>query len=161
MISNSDFRQALGQFATGIAVATTLDAEGKPHGLTINSFNSVSLDPPLVLWSLEKKSHQYEAFKESGKYGISVLAESQKDLSIQFASPVADRFEGVKWDKGSTGSPLLEGAVAHIECEVAEFFDGGDHVILLGRVVGLSTDPQAPLLYFGGQYHQIGDTLAE
>lgn len=159
MISETNFRQALSQYATGIAVATTLDGHGQPHGLTINSFNSVSLDPPLVLWSLAKKSHQIDAFQTSGCYAINVLSEDQQEVSVRFASPVEDRFEGSAWETGSAGAPILSGVVASIQCKTEKIFDGGDHIILLGRVVEVDHSRLPPLLYHGGAYHSLGDAL--
>ncbi len=159
MISETSLRQALGQYATGIAVATTLDGEGEPHGLTINSFNSVSLDPPLVLWSLAKGSHQLEAFETSGCYAINILSETQQEVSVRFAAPVADRFDGCDWDTGSAGAPILSGVVASIQCKTEKILDGGDHIILLGRVVEVSHSSLPPLLYHGGAYHSLGDAL--
>ena len=159
MINDVEFRQALGQFATGITIATTLDKDGVPHGLTVNSFNSVSLDPPLVLWSLNKESHQLDAFSNSGFYGISVLAEGQMDISNRFAAFVEDRFEGVSWQSGETGAPLLDGALATFDCKTETIIDGGDHIILIGRVIQAERKEGNPLLYFGGAYKQIGSAL--
>lgn len=154
-----EFRQALGAFATGITVATTLDKDGQPHGLTVNSFNSVSLDPPLVLWSLNKQSHQLDVFSQSGFYGISILAEEQMDLSNRFASMIDDRFEGVGWQKGDSGAPLLDGALATFDCKVEQIVDGGDHIILIGRVMSVTKNEGAPLLYYAGGYKTLGEAL--
>ena len=161
MFDEGQLRQALGQFATGITVATTLDANGAPHGLTVNSFNSVSLEPPLVLWSLDKRSHQLEAFRQSGFYAINILGLDQKDLSIRFASPLDNRFDGVSWEKGKTGSPVLTGSLASLDCEIVDLLEGGDHVILLGKVIDMVCNPGAPLLYHGGAYCALGDALVD
>ncbi|SNY93864.1 NADH-FMN oxidoreductase RutF, flavin reductase (DIM6/NTAB) family [Cohaesibacter sp. ES.047] len=160
MIEPDQFRKALGQFATGIAIATTLDEHGNPHGLTINSFNSVSLDPPLVLWSLDKSSHQLDIFKKSGFYGVTILAEDQKALSDRFAMPmIEDRFDGTDWQSGKTGAPLFNEFLARIDCEVESIVEGGDHVILIGRVVDLEHREGAPLLYHGSGYRKLGDAV--
>ena len=159
MNKDAEFRQALGQFATGITVATTLDKDGEPHGLTVNSFNSVSLDPPLVLWSLNKASHQLDAFSNSGFYGISILAEDQMEISNRFAAFVEDRFDGVSWKKAASGAPLLDGALAKFDCKVEQIIDGGDHIILIGRVTDIEQQDGKPLLYHGGAYKSLGDAL--
>ena len=159
MITADDFRKALGQFATGIAVATTLDEAGVPHGLTINSFNSVSLDPPLVLWSLDKGSHQLEAFRSSGFYGVSILSQDQKPVSDQFAAFVEDRFAGVEWHKGNSGAPLLADALVRIDCKVETIVEGGDHIILIGRVIDIEHGEGQPLLYHSGSYRSLGPVV--
>lgn len=152
-------RKAMSQYGTGIAVATTLDKEGAPHGLTINSFNSVSLDPPLVLWSLSHKSGNMDAFSHSGHFAINVLSESQKDVSVRFATPDLDRFADTSWHKGVEGSPLLPGVVASLECKVEKIVEGGDHLIFIGRVVDAKHTELPPLLYHGGAYHTLGPVL--
>ncbi|WP_210200445.1 flavin reductase family protein [Cohaesibacter celericrescens] len=156
MIEEEQFRQALGQFVTGIAVVTTLDEAGTPHGLTINSFNSVSLDPPLVLWSLDKRSHQLEIFSKSGFYAVNILAQSQKQISDRFASFVEDRFADVKWGSGKSGAPVLDGSLAQIDCQVENIVEGGDHIILIGRVIDISHKDGEPLLYHSGNYKAVG-----
>ncbi len=159
MITDVEFRQALGAFATGITVATTLDKDGQPHGLTVNSFNSVSLDPPLVLWSLNKQSHQLGIFTESSFYGISILADDQMEISNRFAAMIEDRFKDVSWQKGQTGAPLLDGALATFDCKVEQIVEGGDHVILIGRVLSVAKREGAPLLYHEGAYKSLGSSL--
>ncbi|MCT4655329.1 MAG: flavin reductase family protein [Cohaesibacter sp.] len=153
-------RKAMGQYGTGIAIATTLDSEGVPHGLTINSFNSVSLDPPLVLWSLSHMSGNMEAFSTSDHFAVNILSQQQKDMSVRFASPVKDRFADVDWSKGSTGAPVFPDLVACLECKVEKMVDGGDHVIFIGRVVEATHSELPPLLYHGGDYHSLGPALA-
>ncbi len=152
-------RKAMGQYGTGIAVATTLDGDGAPHGLTINSFNSVSLDPPLVLWSLSHKSGNLEAFSQSGHFAINVLSQEQKEISVRFATPNVDRFAETNWHQGQTGSPLLRDVVACMECKVEQMVEGGDHVIFIGRVVEATHSELPPLLYHGGAYHSLGPAL--
>ena len=157
MIDEKQYRKALGRFATGIAVATTLDEHGAPQGMTINSFNSVSLDPPLVLWSIDKRSHQLDIFTKSGFYAVNILSADQRAISDRFAGYAEDRFASFDWEKGESGAPLFHGALVKIDCKVEQLIDGGDHVILLGRVIGVSSTDGAPLVYFSGGYRLLGD----
>ena len=161
MIKEEQFRKVLGQFATGVSIATTLDEAGEPHGLTVSSFNSVSLDPPLVLWSLDRRSHQLGAFSNSGFYAISVLAQSQKHISEQFSAFVEDRFAGLEWEKSKSGAPILKDALAKFDCKVESIVDGGDHIILIGRVIDIEYQDGAPLLYHDGKYKSLGGDLAD
>lgn len=160
MIEAAEFRNALGRFATGIAIVTTMDNNGMPMGLTVNSFNSVSLDPPLVLWSLDKGSNQMEAFCNSGFYGVSILAHDQQFASNLFAAMADDRFEQVDWSIAQTGAPLIDGALARIDCITEQVIEGGDHVILLGRVVDIAVSHGDPLVYYGGGYRALAQPLA-
>lgn len=146
------FRNALGRFATGVTIVTTLDAAGRPVGLTANSFNSVSLDPPLVLWSLARRSANLPAFEAAGRFAVNVLAADQRDLSDRFARPVEDRFAGVDWQAGAAGIPVLAGATACFECTTDNRIDGGDHVIFLGRVDRFHHADREPLIYHAGRY---------
>nr|WP_319513115.1 flavin reductase family protein [uncultured Cohaesibacter sp.] len=155
MIEATEFRKALGRFATGIAIVTTMDDRDAPMGLTVNSFNSVSLDPPLVLWSLDKSSNQMDAFCNSGFYGVSILAHDQQMASNLFAAMAEDRFEKVEWSAGQTGAPLIDGALARIDCKTEQIIEGGDHVILLGRVVDIAVSEGDPLVYYGGGYRAL------
>nr|WP_321979968.1 flavin reductase family protein [uncultured Cohaesibacter sp.] len=155
MIEATEFRKALGRFATGIAIVTTMDDRDAPMGLTVNSFNSVSLDPPLVLWSLDKSSNQMDAFCNSGFYGVSILAHDQQMASNLFAAMAEDRFEKVQWSAGQTGAPLIDGALARIDCKTEQIIEGGDHVILLGRVVDIAVSEGDPLVYYGGGYRAL------
>ncbi|RVU33912.1 flavin reductase [Hwanghaeella grinnelliae] len=149
-------RSALGQFATGVTIVTTRDSDGSPIGLTANSFNSVSLDPPLILWSLARKSINLAAFEASDHFAINVLAADQRGLSDRFARPVEDRFASVDWLEGAGGVPVIEGTLASFECAAHRQFDGGDHVIFLGRVLRFRAMPaehdKDPLVYYAGQY---------
>ncbi len=150
-----ELRHALGAFATGITVVTTHGPDG-PVGVTASSFNSVSMDPPLVLWSLSKRSASLAAFQSHRRWVINVLGESQRDISNQFARRGPDKFAGVETDDDSAG-PVLRGTVATFVCDTEHEYDGGDHIILVGRVtrfVGSKAGP--PLLYFRGGYREIG-----
>ncbi|MEZ5696262.1 MAG: flavin reductase [Sphingomonadaceae bacterium] len=146
------FRNALGAFATGVTIATTLDGEGQPVGVTASSFNSVSLDPPLVLWSLAKSSLSREAFCGSGHFAVHVLAATQEDLSNRFARSGDDKFAGVDWSGGQLGSPLLADFAARFECRTQHQYEGGDHIILVGEVIDYEAREAAPLLFHGGSY---------
>lgn len=146
------FRSALGRFPTGVTVVTTLSPEGRKVGLTANSFNSVSLNPPLVLWSLAKRATSLPIFLKAPRYTINVLAADQIELSRQFAGARGDRFAGVRCRQGLGGIPLVEGCTAWFECHNVYQYDGGDHVILVGRVERFAHDDRPALAFHGGGY---------
>ena len=146
------FRDALRRFATGVTIITTTTAEGVPIGLTANSFNSVSLTPPLVLWSLNKHSKSLAAFLETDHYAVSVLCAEQMALAARFAAPIEDRFEGVPWSRGGSGVPLLPDCVAWFECKNTFRHEGGDHIIFVGEVIDFGHSDRIPLLYAAGAY---------
>lgn len=149
------FRNALGCFTTGITVVATR-VNGTPIGMTVNSFTSVSLDPPLVLFCLGRDSRNYDTFATADAFAFSILAEDQQELSTRFArSDHQDRFTGVGHDAGVTGSPLLHGALAALDCRRERAVEMGDHTILIGRVVDLRMGKGRPLLYFRGGYAQV------
>jgi flavin reductase (DIM6/NTAB) family NADH-FMN oxidoreductase RutF len=148
-----DFRRALGQFATGVTIVCTRAKDGRRVGLTVNSFSSVSLDPPLVLWSLGKHAAAYPDFKQASHFAINVLAADQHHLSRQFSTPMADRFAGVECAEAAGGCPLLKGATAHFVCRMVREFDGGDHVIFLGEVIDYKWQEGEPLIFHSGRYH--------
>lgn len=150
------FRQCLGQFTTGVGVMTARSG-GTCVGLTANSFSSLSLDPPLVLWSLSRTSRSFEAFSTSEAFTVNILAAEQISLSQNFASKKDDKFEGVEWFDGETGAPVLGGVVAYFECERHACIDGGDHVIMVGRVRHFARFDRQPLLYAQGRYAVAGD----
>ena len=151
-----DFRRALGCFATGVTVPSTLDAEGHARGMTISSFNSVSLDPPLILWSLALDSPSLPTFRDASHYAVNVLAADQQALSNRFASRLSDRFEGVDTRSGLSGTPLLEGCCAWFECRHEAIYPGGDHLIFVGRVERFAAQPGlAPLLFHAGAYARL------
>ncbi|MDH6234797.1 flavin reductase (DIM6/NTAB) family NADH-FMN oxidoreductase RutF [Mesorhizobium soli] len=159
-VDNQAFRSALRAFPTGVAVVTTAVADQR-CGMTINSFNSVSLDPPMILWSASKLAPSLPLFLESGRFAVNVLADDQEHLSKRFAAPSEDKFEGVEVRHGRTGLPLLEGAAAHFECDLAATYEGGDHLILLGRVVALMrVDEPMPLVFALGGYQRLSVTKA-
>jgi len=153
------FRNALGCFATGVTVVTAADAEGRPVGVTVSAFSSLSLDPPLVLFCLDKSTGSLEAFK-SGGFAVHMLNENQRELSIGFASRKGDKFQGVDYTIGAGGVPLIQGCLARLECSLHELVEGGDHFIFIGKVEDLEykTGGQ-PLLYFRGSYASVADGI--
>jgi flavin reductase (DIM6/NTAB) family NADH-FMN oxidoreductase RutF len=150
-----EFRRGLGQFASGVTVVTTRDANGRPQGLTASSFCSVSLDPPLVLVCIDNRIEARRAVLEAGLFAVSVLAESQESVSRQFAVGGPEKFLGIDLLPGENGAPLVAGALAHIECRLAAAHPAGDHTIFVGEVKRLSSTPGRPLLYHGSAYHRL------
>jgi 3-hydroxy-9,10-secoandrosta-1,3,5(10)-triene-9,17-dione monooxygenase reductase component len=146
------FRAALGSFATGVTVITTRAEDGTPVGLTANSFNSVSLDPPMVLWSLAKTSHSLPVFTASRHWAVHVLAADQEALSGRFARSGADKFSGLEVESGLGGVPLLGGCAARFQCRGSFQHEGGDHLIFVGEVVAFDQADRAPLVFHAGRY---------
>ena len=147
------FRQALGRFSTGVTVITTRAPGGSRIGVTANSFSAVSLDPPLILWSVRNEAPSLRAFLDAGVFAVNILTQEQADLSHHFATPRADKFAGIACADGHGGCPVLKGALALFECDLDRSIPAGDHVILLGRVVRASFDDAAsPLLFSSGRY---------
>lgn len=149
------FRNSLGMFATGITVVTTRTPAGVPIGLTVNSFNSVSLEPPLIVWSLSNDLPSRPLFEGCEYYAINVLAEDQAELSQRFASRAEDKFIGLEFDTGAGGVPLLRGCCARFQCRNTVRHEGGDHVVFISEVVDFDRAERAPLIYFGGAYRQL------
>lgn len=154
-MTSDQFRRACGRFATGVTIATVLDAQGLPHGLTVNSFSSVSLDPPLISICLGHAVTVIDAFRESKFFGINILRESQQALSDRFARKGHDRFDGIEWYRGETGAPLLPGVLAAIECAQTHRFTAGDHDIFIGEMLQSSTTEGKPLIYFASRYREL------
>ncbi len=152
------FRSALGSFATGITIVTSIGPDGEPLGFTANSFNSVSLDPPLVLFSLDRSAFSLKAFESAGFFAINVLREDQQEVSTAFARALSNKWDSVSFEVWETGCPILGDALANFECETTTMHDGGDHVIFVGRVLALRTGEGRPLLYYRGAYRQIVET---
>ncbi|OPX55169.1 NADH-FMN oxidoreductase RutF, flavin reductase (DIM6/NTAB) family [Oceanospirillum multiglobuliferum] len=150
-----DFRRALGNFATGVTVITACTPEGVQTGVTANSFNSVSLDPALVLWSIMKTSGSVEIFDKATHFAVNVLAADQIPLSNHFARPSDDKFADIRYEKGLGGAALLPDCAARFQCENYQKIDGGDHWILIGKVVAYDDIGRAPLLYHGGAYSAV------
>src|ERR1700748_2975003 len=151
-INPRDFRNALGTFATGVTIITASTAEGKPYGLTCNSFASVSLNPPLVLWSLGMFSQGLSTFQNASHFTVNVLGASQQDLSNKFAKSSNDNVAGVDWIPGLGGAPVLANCVANFQCRAANRYYGGDHIIFLGAVEAYSYNRNEPLLFARGGY---------
>jgi flavin reductase (DIM6/NTAB) family NADH-FMN oxidoreductase RutF/DNA-binding IclR family transcriptional regulator len=156
-------RDVLGTFVTGVTVVTTRDAAGLAHGVTANSFSSVSLDPPLVLWSQSLSSRSYEAFHASDHFAVNILADDQIAVSNHFAKSRDDKFIGMAHSSGVGGVPVLDGAAAHLECVKVAEYPGGDHVVYIGRVERVAQSGQRPLAFGGGKYmvayaHDLGPT---
>lgn len=144
------FRSALGRFATGVTIVTTRDRDGTPVGVTANSFNSVSVDPPMILWSLSKSSYSLTAFSEADHFAVHVLSGEQQDLSNRFAQRGEDKFDGVEIEDGP--APLLTGCAARFVCRTAYKYEGGDHIIYVGEVTDYTATDTPPLLYLEGRY---------
>ncbi|MDY0885873.1 flavin reductase family protein [Dongia soli] len=152
-IDQREFRAALGHFATGITVVTARAKNGELLGITANSFNSVSLVPPLVLFSLDRRALSLAAFEEAGGFAINVLDDTQSDLSRNFARAMGDKWSGVDYEQWETGSPILTSCLANFDCRTYAIHDGGDHRIFIGEVLRFSAQPEGnPLLYFRGGY---------
>jgi flavin reductase (DIM6/NTAB) family NADH-FMN oxidoreductase RutF len=146
------FRQALGHFATGVTIITASGGDG-PVGLAVNSFTSVSLDPPLVAFCAAHSSSTWPHIHAAGHFCVNVMAEDQEDVCRLFATKGADRFGSVGWRKAETGAPILDGVLAWIDCEIDAEHDAGDHTIVVGRVIGLDTETERkPLVFFRGGY---------
>lgn len=141
------FRNALSRFPTGVAVATTLSATGQPKGMTISSFNSVSMAPPLILWSIGLEATCLDDFRQTDRFAINILSDDQAATSQQFASAQDDRFAGIDWHRSHTGLPLIGGAAASLECTIWSRYPGGDHEIIVGEVTDLTATDKTPLLY--------------
>jgi len=149
------FRRALGNFATGITVVTAKGPDGKKVGVTANSFNSVSMDPPLILWSIDKRSSALETFREASHFAVNILASDQSDLSNNFARPQDDKYADVKHLDGAGGAPVFEGVAGYFECENYQFVEGGDHWIIIGKVVNFVDASRPPLVYHQGGYSMV------
>lgn len=150
------FRQALGHFATGVAIVTARTATGEAVGMTMSSFNSVSLDPPLVLFSVARSAYSLEAMRAAKGFCVNVLGRHQEALSNRFSRALEDKWQDVAHRSGVHDVPLLEGAIAHFECEPYARHDGGDHEIFLARVLRFSTPcAQEPLVFYRGRYHAL------
>ena len=157
------FRNALGSFPTGVAIITTTGTDGKPVGLTCNSFSSVSLEPPLVSWSLRMASKSLDAFRGIRGFAINILAEDQKELSARFANgAIVDKFESVDWRAGHAGLPVIAGCVATFECDKFAEHEAGDHMLFLGRVARFDHGRQEPsLVFYKGAYMMLAESLRE
>lgn len=157
--SGRALRGALGRFGTGVTIITCVDEAGHRVGLTANSFNALSLSPPLVLWSLRQASPSLPSFRAAKHFAVNVLAETQISLSRRFSSPVADKFAEGHWTAGQGGAPVLADCAAVFECLTEAQYDHGDHVLFVGHVQRIAELPVAPLLFHGGHYRALGGLL--
>lgn len=151
------FREACARFATGITVATVIGTDGKPQGLTANSFSSVSWNPPLVLVCVDHRAAVHEHFYASESFAINILGDAQRELSVRFASPGEDRFKEIEWTRGTTGAPLISGALAQLDCRTTHRHVAGDHTIFVGEVVQAAVHDGRPLVYFYRNYRSLGE----
>jgi len=150
-----ELRRVMGHFATGVTIVTTHDRQGRCYGLTANAVCSVSLEPPLVLVCVDKGAESYHAFDLSQVFVVNILGEHQEELSRRFAISGGDKFVDLPCRTGGTGAPIIEGALAHIECRVVAAHDAGDHTIYVGEVDSAEAADGRPLLFFRGRYHQL------
>jgi flavin reductase (DIM6/NTAB) family NADH-FMN oxidoreductase RutF len=147
-------RRAMGRFVTGVTVITTCGPDGKLEGVTANSFSTVSLDPPLVLWSLGRNAASFAGFHAASHFAVNVLGREQVDLSRHFSTPQPDKLAGIAHQIGAGGCPVLAHTIAHFECSRASVIEGGDHSIFIGRVVRASFQDGEPLVFSGGRYQR-------
>lgn len=146
-------RSALGRFATGVTVISAQTPDGHVHCMTVNSFASLSLDPPLILWTLRSRSARYQTFSKTEEFSVSVLAETQIDIARKHATPPPDGFAHRDWKAYLKGCPIIEGAAAHFICKGHTEVNKGDHVILIGEVTGFAEHHNPPLVFMGGKYY--------
>src|SRR5438128_9788608 len=158
LIDPRDFRNALGTHATGVTIITAAASDGKPYGLTCNSFASVSLNPPLILWSLGMFSQGLSVFQNASHFAVNVLGASQQALAKKFATPSEDKFAGVEWTAGLGQAPVLADSVANFQCRAVDRYYGGDHVIFLGAVEAYAYNRQESLLFARGSFGRFIET---
>lgn len=155
-ISPQEFRNALSTFASGVTVVTTADEDGALYGLTVSAFCSVSLEPPLILVSIEKSARCHDVFAETGRFAVNILAEDQREISERFATQLEDKFHGIRHSQLDSGMPSLDGCVAILDCRVEHTYAGGDHTIFVALVEETEVSGGGPLLYAEGRYGRIG-----
>ncbi len=155
MISKAEFRAALGRFASGVTVVTARDASGKLHGITVSAFCSVSLEPPLILVCIDKNTGSHYALTETDSFVVNVLQEDQQYLSDRFASYLPDKFEAVGYSLGIDDLPILEDALANLECRLVNSHENGDHTIFVGQIERATISDGDPLVYFHGDYRKL------
>lgn len=143
----ASFKAAMGNYPTGVTVVTAYNQEGKPMGMTVNSFASVSLDPLLVLWSIDKRVFSYEDFLKVDKFTVNILAADQGDLCNLFSSKVEDRFSQCDWNESELNLPVLSNSLAVLQCKMFKQIEAGDHTIIIGEVLDIHNDSKEPLLY--------------
>ncbi len=154
MISKDEFRRALGKFASGVTIVTAKDADGRLHGITVSAFCSVSLDPPLILVCIDKNTGSHYALMQTDSFVVNILREDQQYLSDRFASYLPDKFEAVGYNLGINDLPVLEDALANLECRLVNSYAGGDHTIFVGQIERATIGDGDPLVYFHGNYRK-------
>ena len=154
-VTSDEFRAALSRFPSGVTVVTTLDCDGRFHGITVSAFCSVSLDPPRVLICVEKTTGSHVALESSKLFVVNILSTGQRELSERFASLIENKFEGVDFETNIDGVPVLLGCLATLECRVTASYDGGDHSIFVGEIDNAAAGDGDPILYFRGDYRAI------
>lgn len=150
----TQYKEIMSQYPTGVTIMTTMNNQ-TPSGLTVNSFASVSIDPLLVLWSIDKKASTFQDFINTGKFAVHILGEDQGELASRFAKRGVDRFENTNWELSSLGLPILSGTAATLECETYQAVEAGDHIIFIGKVLGLKKNDVKPMLYFGRKFGKV------
>jgi flavin reductase (DIM6/NTAB) family NADH-FMN oxidoreductase RutF len=154
-VDKDEFRTALSHFASGVTVVTASCKDGVLRGLTVSAFSSLSLDPPLILICIDKRASLHDHLAEGSYFAVNILSEDQEIISRRFASKEGDRFSGIGYRAGTTGAPILEGVLAHLECRVVAAYPGGDHTIYVGEVEGTAKTEAKPLGYFRGGYAKL------
>jgi flavin reductase (DIM6/NTAB) family NADH-FMN oxidoreductase RutF len=156
MIDSDTFRSVLGRFASGVTIVTTCDDDGRDHGMTVSAFCSVSLAPPLVLLCIDHAASMYASLLSHRRFGVSILSSNQEAYSRRFAAdPDTGRFDGIAYSRGESGVVLLDDALAHLECDVTDHFDAGDHTVFIAKVERAEPRHGRPLLYYRGGYAQL------
>jgi 3-hydroxy-9,10-secoandrosta-1,3,5(10)-triene-9,17-dione monooxygenase reductase component len=150
-LDQARFREVLGHFATGVTIVTALE-EGAPVGFSCQSFAALSLDPPMVILAPAKSSTSWPRIARAGAFCVNILGEHQEAVCRAFAISGGDKFDGVPWTEGITGSPLIDGSLATVECTLGEIFEGGDHELVTGRVVAMGVNEGGPLLFYRGGF---------
>jgi flavin reductase (DIM6/NTAB) family NADH-FMN oxidoreductase RutF len=154
-IDAQELRRVMGHFATGVTVITTKDKNGGHNGLTANAFMSLSLNPPLILISVDKGATCYACFELDNGFTVNFLSEDQEEISRRFATKGIDKFAGLKWKEGNNGAAIIDGVLGHVECRITQCYDGGDHTIVLGEILNLNATGERPLLFFKGKYQKL------
>jgi flavin reductase (DIM6/NTAB) family NADH-FMN oxidoreductase RutF len=157
-IEPQELRRVMGHFATGVTVITTQDQDGNPNGLTANAFMSLSLNPPLVLISVDKSAQCYACFNLQNGFTVNFLSEDQEEVSRRFATKGIDKFAGLQWHSGENGAAILDAALGYVECKITQCYDGGDHTIVVGEIVNANATDGRPLLFFKGKYQRLPDS---
>lgn len=156
-ITEDEFKEALSLFPSGVTVVTTKDADGELHGLTVSAFSSLSLNPPLILICIDKKTGSHHAFEECGSFIVNVLKDDQANLSAHFASPIEDKFAGIEFTNNKDDLPLLNDVLVTLECSLRNSVDGGDHSIFVGQIEKSRVSKGNPLIYCEGNYRTLRD----